>query len=248
MLSILRVLIFAACLLLFYYGLTKKVIDKSGFFSAALMGIILLEALPLIMWFSLMVALFVSGSVTAKFKRNYKFKVGVAERAKGRNIWNVIGNGGVATIFAVLYYFTQNDAFIFAYAGSIASACSDTIATELGQLGGKKPLLLSTMKPVKTGTTGAISLFGEIMAFAGAFGIAVIPFLYFGVLGLWNFKMLFIITFAGFIGCQIDSMIGAFLEYPLIRKKGFKLWNNHTTNFFSCFAAALIGMALYMIF
>jgi uncharacterized protein (TIGR00297 family) len=247
LISLLRVLVFAACFMLFYYAMSRKAIDKLGFVSAAIIGMMLLAILPLVMWFSLMVALFIAGSITAKYRRPYKLSLGVAERARGRSVFNVIANGGVALIAAVLFYITQNDIFIFAYACSIASACADTIATELGQLSGKKPLLISTLKPVKTGTTGAVSLLGETMALGGALGIAAIPFLYFGVLGFWNFRMLFIITASGFLGCQIDSLIGAFLEYPSKKKRGSVLFNNHTTNFISALAAALIGMALYVL-
>lgn len=246
--SVLRALIYFACLIVGYYFFTRKSLDLFGFVSGMLMGLLVLSFVPLIMWFVPLMSFFVIGSLATKYGWRFKRRRGISESPGGRGIWNVLGNGGAALLCAALFFFTQKEVFLYAYIGSIASACADTIATEMGQLSSRRPVLLVNFKRVPIGTTGAISLFGEIMALLGAVAIASIPFFYFGVLGFWNIKGFLIIAASGFLGCQVDSLIGSTLEMrDLKKKKGTRWFNNHSTNFLSTLAAAIICGLLYII-
>ena len=247
--SILRILVYIACLLVGYYFFTKRSLSLSGFASGMMLGLAILATTPLIMWFVPIMAFFVIGSVASKYGWRYKRRRGISENPKGRGVWNVLGNGGVALACAVIFFLTQQEIFLYAYIGSIASACADTVATEMGQLSRKRPVLMASFRKVPAGTTGAISLFGEIMAFMGSAVIAAIPLFYFGYLGFWNFGGFAVITVAGFLGCQVDSLIGSSLEMrDLKKKRGIRLFNNHSTNFLSTLAAAVICGILYSVF
>jgi uncharacterized protein (TIGR00297 family) len=246
--SVLRSLVYLGCLIVGYYFYSRKSLDFSGFFSGMLMGLVILATTPLIMWFVPLMAFFVIGSLASKYGWRYKRRRGVAENPRGRGVWNVIGNGGVGLLMAILFFLTQKDIFLYAYIGSIASACADTVATEMGQMSNKRPVLIINFKKVPIGTTGAISLFGEIMAFVGAAVIAAIPLFYFGALGFWNLKGFLIITAAGFLGCQVDSLIGSTVELRDLKKKnGIRFFNNHSTNFLSTLAAAIICGIFYLL-
>lgn len=249
-LPLIKTLVFIFVFLIGYYSYTKKAVDFSGLVSSLLVGIIILFSLPLAMWIMPMLALFVTGSVSSKYKWSYKVKMGVAENAKGRSFKNVIGNGGVAAVAAIIYYLNNDKIFLYAYLASIASATADTVATEIGQLSRKRPRLLPWLKEVPTGTTGAVSALGEAMALVAATGIALIPFAYFGIfMNFWDWNFFLITIAAGFLGCQIDSLLGSLTEPKNEEEKGFlrgRIFNNQTTNFLSAAAAAIIAAALYL--
>ncbi len=50
----------------------------------------------------------------------------------------------------------------------IASANSDTWASEIGSLSKKNPIYIRTFKRIERGTSGAISLLGSIAALSGS--------------------------------------------------------------------------------
>ncbi|MEM4141781.1 MAG: DUF92 domain-containing protein, partial [Thermoplasmata archaeon] len=79
---------------------------------------------------------------------------------------------------------------------------------------------------------GAISSIGEIYAFFGASSIAII--FYFFTL---NVKYTIYICFLGFIGSNLDSLLGATLE-----KKG--ILGKHTVNFIAIIISIIFAYLL----
>ena len=213
-----KIVLILLCIIIGIYGWKKKVIDFSGFLASLFVGIIIIVFLPLI-WFVPLFLLFSIGGATARYKWELKKKIGVAERKSGRSYANVLGNGLVAVGCAILYFITKDALFLFAYLAAVAEACGDSVATEIGQLSKKKPRLITDLRPVRTGTSGAISLKGEIAGLIAIILTSLVPFLYFG-----NQTLFFLVVIASFIGINIDSLIGASLEDK------YKFMNNHTTN------------------
>jgi len=122
----------------------------------------------------------------------------------------------------------------------MAVLCSDTLASELGVF--YKAYLITNLKEVPPGTDGGISKMGEIYAFIGALApslIAMIIFLYGCV---WTFNIYYIIypTILGFVGCQIDSLLGATLERKGYIGKGM-------VNLISIFVCMLIMYLLLIL-
>ena len=155
-------------------------LSLGGFLASILVGTIIL-GLGGIAWAILLVVFFVSSSILSKMFR--KRKAGVDEKfAKGsqRDAGQVFANGGVAACLALTWFVTRlagsgSDAIIWiwwAFAGSLAAATADTWATELGVLSRRRPVLITTFKPVDPGTSGGISLMGALSALAGAALIA----------------------------------------------------------------------------
>jgi uncharacterized protein (TIGR00297 family) len=126
----------------------------------------------------------------------------------------------------------------FLYASALAFGASDTFASEFGVLAGKARSLL-TRKLVTPGTNGGVSALGEAWAFVGAFTTALVA----GGL-YYAFRqpsppvgtLLFGITFAGFLGCQVDSVLGETLENRHYLSKG-------GTNLVAMFLTVLIAWA-----
>lgn len=192
-------------------------IDVSALFASGLVGIIvmffLLEDWPFIY---LVIGFFAFGNLVTRYRYSIKEEYRVAEGV--RSFRNVFGNGGAATIFSILFFFTGLPVLLLGVVGSMATAMADTFATEVGQAHEKKPWLITTWKRVEVGRSGAVSIYGLIASFFGAALISSIP-LFFG----GTFELLFVGAFAGFFGCNVDSLIGATIE----RKK----LDKHMTNF-----------------
>ncbi len=121
-------------------------LNVSGMIAAGIMGMVVfgLGGLP---WASLLIGFFVLSSLLSRLAR--KRKAHLDEKyAKGsqRDAWQVIANGGVATIILVITTFQRevlgcsdtcfaaNGWAFLAFAGSLAAANADTWATELGVL------------------------------------------------------------------------------------------------------------------
>ncbi len=100
------------------------------------------------------------------------------------------------------------------YTSALAFALSDTFASEFGVLAGHARSIL-TLREVKPGTNGGVSGTGETFAIAAAVGTALIAL---GLFVLFRAPVgsvpvfLLAVSAAGFLGCQVDSVLGETLE------------------------------------
>ena len=221
-----------------YFAFRARTADLSGLFSAALVGIILLVfAAPQgPQWFLIMLVFFILGSAATKYKFEYKKRIGV-EQGKGgaRGYRNVFANGIIAAAAAVLFGVFQQPIFVVMYVGCVATAAADTVASEIGVTGGI-PRMITTLKRVPIGTNGGITVTGETVALLGALVVSVIAML----LSVITPQMMVVCTLAGFIGTNIDSVVGATLE-----NKGFL--GNAGTNLLATLGGGIFAVSLYLI-
>src|SRR5208337_3688475 len=86
-----------------YFAFRLRTADLSGLFSAALVGIILL-VFANALWFLIMLVFFMLGSVSTRYKFEFKKRLGVEQGQSGaRGYKNVFANGIAAAAAAVLY-------------------------------------------------------------------------------------------------------------------------------------------------
>ncbi|MGA2917122.1 TIGR00297 family protein [Methanoregula sp.] len=218
-----------------YFAFRSKTADLSGLFSSALVGIVLLVfAGP--RWFLIMLVFFIVGSAATKYKFEYKKRIGVEQGQSGaRGYRNVFANGIVATAAAVLFGVFQQPIFIVMYVGSVATAAADTLASEIGVTGGI-PYMITTLKKVPIGTNGGVTLVGESVAMIGGLIVSLAAFF----LGVITLPMVLVCTLAGFVGTNIDSLVGATLE-----NRGFL--GNAGTNLLATIGGGLFSMALFIL-
>lgn len=233
--NIIKIIAIVVCIGIGYYGFKSKILDKTGTLSGMVVGIGILLLLP-VEWFVPFIVLFFIGGLTAKYKYDEKEIMGIAERKEGRSVKNIAANCAAAFVCVILYaVFDNNPIFLAGYLCALGTAAADSAAAEIGQLSSKKPVLITTLKPVKTGTDGAFSLLGQTVALIVAAAMAAIPL----VLGIEHGMKFFIIgTIVGFLGCQIDTIVGAILELRGIV-------DNHGTNLIATSSGAIIGMVLW---
>jgi uncharacterized protein (TIGR00297 family) len=119
----------------------------------------------------------------------------------------------------------------------MATATADTLASEIGATYKGQPRMITTLKKVKAGTDGAVSVLGEAAALFGAIAIALVA-IPMGVIGP-NITAAFLLAIAGgFLGTNIDSLLGSTLQQK-------KLLSNEGVNLFATLSGAVVSMALY---
>jgi uncharacterized protein (TIGR00297 family) len=121
----------------------------------------------------------------------------------------VLANAGVAGILGLLAWQIPAHAPLFRLmlAGSFASAAADTLASELGNVYGRRYYNILTCKPDQRGLDGVVSLEGTLLGLAGS---AVIAAAY--CLGAGWRPAFWRLLLAGTAGNLADSLLGATLE------------------------------------
>ena len=224
-------------------------------------------------WGLALIFFFVSSSLLSHFREQDKAQTAADKFSKGseRDIGQVAANGGVATLLALGYGLTSSRKvreFLQAgYTGALATANADTWATELGVLSPQQPRLITTGKPVATGTSGGITPTGTGSATLGALA----PGLVFWLLQRNRKAQAFLpltALLSGLAGCLFDSLLGATVQAtyfcpvcgketerrvhscgtPTKRVRGLPWLNNDGVNFLATLFGALTAMALHGIY
>ncbi len=237
--SLITVLVFA--FILGYMAFRARIADISAMLSATLLGVVIILSSN-IFWFFILLTFFFLGSLFTRYKYAYKLSRGTAEKKGGtRGYKNVFSNSLAALSIAVAYrifYPAHDMLFIAAYLGSIATACGDTLASEIGETFKGMPRMITTFKKVPSGTDGAVSSLGEG---AALFGASVIGLL--AVLLIPNIRsdyfVLIAVAAGGFIGTNIDSVLGATLQ-----QKGYL--SNNGVNLLATISGAVVAGIIYL--
>jgi uncharacterized protein (TIGR00297 family) len=180
-----------------------------------------------------LVALFVFTWAATRFGRSQKQRLGLAEDKRGRKAAQVAANLGVAGLgaAAALTYSFAGSLYAVVVVAALAGATADTLASELGEVLGGPPLLVTTLARVAPGTDGAVSLTGTAAGTGGAVLVVLVAVFTLG-LGLGEAGCALLGAVGGLF---IDSLLGATAE-----RRGWL--NNDAVNFLSTFAAAAIAM------
>jgi uncharacterized protein (TIGR00297 family) len=183
-----------------------------------------------------LLALFVLTFSATRFGRGKKQRLGVAEDKRGRNAAQVAANLGVAGLgaAAALSRSLPGKCYAVLVAAALAEATADTLASELGEVLGGQPIMVTTRRRVPPGTDGAISLAGTL---AGLVGAVLVVLVAMATLGL-GISDAVCAGLGAASGLFVDSLLGATAE-----RRGWL--NNDAVNFLSTVAAAAMAAIFF---
>ena len=144
------------------------------------------------------IAFFILGTLAGKLNKNVESD---KKHSKPRDAFQVLANGGVTLVLAVLYLIHKVWYLEVLMLISISVACADTLSSEIGMRFGKKTFGILNFRSLPRGVSGGVSWFGFLGAFLGAI-----------MIGVFRIDYFWIIVFAGFLGSIIDSIIGLLFQ------------------------------------
>jgi len=195
-----------------------KMLDNPGILAATALGFVV-GGLGHWTWLLILLGFLLASHKATKWRFEEKKTRGMSESEDGhRSYGNVIANGGLPGIVAVLAFITE-DWYngIWMFGAAVAVASSDTFASEIGCLD-DNVRMITTMKPCEPGINGGFSPSGQKAAFIGSAMIAVLTFIAWIVtnadvdsMTIGVQKTVFV-AIIGWLGCQMDSVLGAVFE------------------------------------
>lgn len=226
------------------YIIPKKLLTPAGTLHAWALGVLIWGTLG---WqgYAVVMFYFLVGSTVTRIGMKEKEAAGIAEKRSGaRGPENVWGSALTGTLCAlgVLMISLLNDAsgvqivplLLLGFVASFSTKLSDTTASEIGKVYGKRTFLITTLQPVERGTEGAVSLEGTL---AGVIASAVIAMVGWAV-GMINIAGILICIVAAFIATNLESVIGATLQSK------FDWLTNEVVNFINTLIGAIVAILL----
>jgi uncharacterized protein (TIGR00297 family) len=227
---------------LFLRAATPGAAITGGIFTAALY--LATPGLRTALW--PLLALLLLTFAATRFGRHRKEALGLAEARRGRTASQVAANLGVAALTGIpevashIFLVAPEDIgrlALVAMLAAMAEATADTVSSELGQVLGGQPRLITTFRRVPPGTDGGITPIGTLL---GCLAAAIVVLTGAVVLALPRTDALIAFA-AGIAGLFIDSFLGAGPE-----RVGWL--NNDAVNALSTLAAALLAAAAIRFF
>src|SRR2546426_2640834 len=200
----------------------RNVLTWDGSVAAFVVGL-LIGVFGDVTWLFLVLFFLLSSFVATRYRFALKEALGVQEGRRGeRGSSNVFANGIAPVAVAALSSLTTgraHDLSGLVYVSVLAVAGADTLASEIGILS-PNAYLISNGQKVTPGTDGAISILGEGCALGAAGYTGLAGWIVLGILApmagieptIRASAALVIPAVVGFLGCQIDSVLGATLE------------------------------------
>ncbi len=217
-----------------WLGYRARTVTVAGMIGGAFVGFVIYACAGGAAWLFLFAAFFVA-TVASRLGITRKSLLGIAEDRGGRRgAGNAFANCGVATVAAAAAAFTPYHApAMLAIVAALTAGGSDTVASEIGKAWGRATFLVSSLRRVKPGTPGAMSLEGTAAGIVAALGLAALG----AALGLVPASTVVPIVVAATAGALVESALGATLEGPGIL-------NNDMLNFINTAVAAAVALAL----
>jgi len=233
-----------------------------GMLAGVAMGIVTI-VLGDVAWFAVLIAFFVVGGLTTKFRYEEKLARGVAERDDGaRGAANVLANGAVPLVavlaFAAVGALVVDGAplaerlpvdravFLYVFAGAVSTAMSDTLSSEVGGVfDGVR--LITTLERVEPGTDGGVTPAGLLAGVAGAGLVGATAYGLFR--GATTTGLVVsptgagVLVAAGVVGMLADSLLGATVEGGIVGNGGVNLAATVAGGLVAGVAAVLLGIA-----
>jgi len=223
-----------ANIVLAWLGYLARTVSLSGAIGGALIGSTIFAAAGAGAW-GLLMATFMAASLASRLGLERKTRLGIAEDRGGRRgAGNAIANCGVATLAAIAAATTADaPAALLALVAALTAGGSDTVASEIGKAYGRSTVLITSLRRVKPGTPGAMSIEGTVAGIVAAIALAAIAVGF----GLIPVSAIVAVVVGATAGAMVESVLAATLEGPGVL-------NNDVLNFINTAVAAGVTLAI----
>ncbi len=194
-----------------------RFLDTAGVAAAAFIGL-LVGLLGHWSWLLILLSFLVFSHLATKWKFEEKKSRNMAESDDGHRGWvNVFANGGIPALIATIAFLNEEWEYgLWMFGAAVSVAAADTFASEFGCLD-DNVRMITTLKKCEPGINGGYSKTGQLAAFCGALIIGLMTFSAWYVTNLdepmsGGISLMFAVIVIGWIGCQIDSFLGAWFE------------------------------------
>jgi uncharacterized protein (TIGR00297 family) len=239
-----------------------KATDGMGSVTAFLMGFIIGLTAGWV-WVSYLVVFLAAGTLATKFKYDFKSKLQAAQEKGGaRGMLNVIANGGIPTLLAVIFTISPHLVLALMFVSSVSSALADTLGTEIGLLSKTVPKMLISGAETQPGRSGGVTKLGILAELVGSSLFSVFGF----VLGIIPLYVVALAAVGGFLGSNMDSLLGATVQGYFVcdvcglsterkvhcskqtrKVSGFSWLGNNEVNLIGAASGPLISAGLYLL-
>jgi len=193
-----------------------RMLDATGSKAAALLGLIV-GGLGHWTWLLILLGFLLSSHKATKWRFDEKTALGLCESSDGHRGWtNVVANGAIPGLICIYAYLSEDwTNVVWIFGAAVAVAASDTFASEIGCLD-PRVRMITTFKPCQQGENGGFSPNGQLAAAVGSSVVASLT-----ALAWWltvdageaeAMQLTGMLALIGWLGCQIDSYLGALLE------------------------------------
>ncbi len=238
----------------------KKALTAKGLIAAIVLDLVITLTLGNFGFILLLAFLFASIAID-KVKRLAKKEDTVTKRGDCRDEIQVIANGLVPMMLAVIFSCTFNPVFVVAYVAVLAEAFADTAASGFGVFS-KNTFDIFKMRKCECGLSGGMSLIGTLASLVAAiaFPLLVLPF------GIDNFYVILVAALSAFFGVVFDSFLGSVLQVkykckicaslterevhcqaPTKQVSGYRFFDNDVVNVFSALFTAAASILLFVL-
>ena len=204
-------------------ALWRSSVDLGGAIVGTTLGTLIFAAGNPFFWLILM-AFFVSSTALGWVRPEEKEALkAMHQKGNRRDLFQVLANGGMGLLMAILFGLTRDPAWAVGFAVSFASSNADTWASELGVLSRNDPVSLLRLRPVPRGISGGVSLAGCAASLAGAAFIALIfaaENLSLCLLSGGFVRVTAFVAAGGFLGSLLDSLLGGTLQAQYVPAAG----------------------------
>lgn len=209
--------------------------------------------------FTLLLSFLALSIVIDKIKKLKKKSDTITKKGDCRDEIQVIANGLIPMVMALLYSSTGNHAFIVGYIAALAEAFGDTAGSGFGVFS-RGTFDVFKMKKCECGISGGMSVVGTLSSLVGAILFSLIA-LAFGVADIF---IVIIAAGAAFLGTVFDSFLGSVFQIKYrcktcgmlvereehcgkrtVRESGFSFFDNDVVNLFSGAFAAILAALIY---
>lgn len=219
-------------------GLLLGTVTVPGALTGLAIGILVLLGGGWAAW-GLLLATFIAASVCTRVGAGRKRAAGIAEARGGRRgPGNAIANTGLAAwACAVAIGLPDPSMAWLVCVAALATAGSDTVASEIGKAFGRTTWMVTSLRRVAPGTTGALSIEGTLAGIVAAVALAALA----ATWGLVPWMSVPMIAASATIASVIEGALGSTLE-----ARG--ILNNDTLNFVNSALGAALTVTMWWCF